>query len=65
MITQDSLSCKVFLTELNQSFSEAFTEEVQNRESVSALSNDKRIHLLLEERIGSLTFNRLNNDYSG
>ena len=51
MITQDSLSCEVFLTELNQSFSEAFTEEVQNRESVSALSNDKRIHLLLEERI--------------
>ena len=51
MITQDSLSCEVFLTKLNQSFSEAFTEEVQNRESVSALSNDKRIHLLLEERI--------------
>ena len=51
MITQDSLSCEVFLTDLNQSFSEAFTEEVQNRESVSALSNDKRIHLLLEERI--------------
>ena len=51
MITQDSLSCEVFLTELNQSFSEAFTEEVQNRESVSALSNDKRIHPLLEEGI--------------
>ena len=48
MTTQKSVSCGVFLTELDEDIPEDFTHEVQNGDPVCTLSYDRKIHPLLE-----------------